>query len=114
MESLFPQLFFLSFVAPIIIRVAIAGVFLYDAIKIWKSEGPKWPAPVWLVMGVLIGVGFLTQLAVIIAAVHIIFLAFSKGSASVFKNNVTAILALAILLMLLVTGAGGIAIDLPY
>lgn len=114
MESLFPQLFFLSYVAPVIIRLAVAGVFFYDTVKIWRSGEAKWPALVWIVFGVLIAVGFLTQLAVLLAALHIVFLAFRKGGVSVFKNSTTAVLALAILLSLFVTGAGGLAFDLPY
>lgn len=114
MESLFPQLFFLSFFAPVIVRLAIAGVFLYDAVHLWKSNGPKWPALVWLIVGIAIGIGFLTQLAAIIAALHIILLAFVKKSDSVFENNVVAFLALAILIFLVITGPGGFAVDLPY
>lgn len=115
MESLFPYILFLGpYAAPIVIRVAIAAVFLYDGWAMWKSN-VKWPSVVWFIFGILIGVGFLTQLVVILAAAHIILLSFiMKGSSSVFKSNITAILALAMLISLFVTGPGGLAFDLPY
>jgi len=115
MESLFPQLFFLSFFAPVIIRLAIAAVFLYDALRVWKSGTQVRVIAVGLlVLGLAIGAGFLTQLAVLIAIGHIILIAFFKDTNSVFKNNVVAFLALAILIFLLVAGPGGLAFDLPY
>ena len=114
MESLLPQLFFLSFLAPIIIRLAIAAVLFYDARDLW-GHGDKYRAQAigLLISGILIGVGFLTQIVVIIAGIGIIYLATSQIP-SVFKNRLLALLALSILLSLLVTGPGGIAFDLPY
>ena len=61
----------------------------------------------------MIGVGLFTQVAVIVAAVGVSYLAMSTMP-SVFKNKWLSFLALAMLLSLLVTGPGGIAFDLPY
>jgi len=117
MESLFPQFFFLSYFAPVMIRLAIGVVFLYDAVRVWKhntSVRNRVIAVGCFTLGVAIGIGFLTQLAALIGIGGIIFISFFNDMNSVFKNNVVAFLALAILVFLLVTGPGGFAIDLPY
>lgn len=116
--ELVSAIFFLSYFAPVIIRLAIAAVFLYDALRVWKSGTrirERMIAIGWLVLGLAVGAGFLTQLAALVAFGHIILIvALFKDTASVFKNNVVAFLALAILIFLLVAGPGGFALDLPY
>ena len=115
MESLFPELFFLSYFAMLVPRIALALIMLYDATKLWKTEGKaKWLAPGMLVLGGAIGAGFLTQGAVILASILVAVLAFKKEPASVFQNRALALLSIAVLLTLLLTGPGGLAIDLPY
>ncbi len=115
MESLFPELFFLSYFAMVVVRVAIALIMLYDATRLWKSDSKaKWLAPGMLVLGAAIGTGFLTQGAVILAGILVAVLAFKKEPASVFQNRALAFLSIAVLATLLLTGPGGLAIDLPY
>lgn len=115
MESFFPQLFFLSFVAPIILRLAIGGLFLYDAQQLWKTTPKKRLFAVASgVVGVLIAVGLFTQLAVVAAGVQIALSHMKFQGHSVFANRATILLSGAILFFLLIAGPGGIAFDLPY
>lgn len=114
MESIFPGLFFLGFFAPIVIRVAVAVLFLFDARALWKSSKKKYLAIVSGVCGLLIAIGLFTQVAVIAAGVQAILLFMRAKNESVFGTRATLLLTLAILLFLLVTGPGGLAFDLPY
>ena len=114
MESFFPELFFLSFFAPLIIRVAVALVFFFDARQLWGVETKSKTSSISLViLGLLIGVGAFTQLAVIVAAGHVLYLS-ATSERSVFKNKLLTFLSLSILWSLLLTGSGGLAFDLPY
>ena len=114
MESVLPQLFFLSFFAPLILRVALGAVLLYDARGLSRSQKEnKVFALGWLILGLAILAGFLTQAAAIVAILHIGYL-YLKNKESVFKNPIVSVLAIAILLTLLITGPGGLAFDLPY
>ncbi len=114
MESIFPELFFLSYFAPLVLRVGIALIFLYDAYTMWRSKGIIWPAPTLAILGIVIGVGFVTQLAVIVAAFNVAYLAWTKNQDSLFGNKILTALSITVLLSLLITGAGGLAFDLPY
>ena len=114
MESFFPDLFFLSFFAPIILRLPVALVMLYDARNLWGTDQANRASSVsLLVMAVLIGIGLFTQLAVIIASAHIVYLSY-KSEKSTFINKMLLFLTLSILLSIFVTGPGGLAFDLPY
>ena len=114
MESLFPELFFLSFLAPIVLRAAVGVLFLYDARIFWKNKKHKMFAFASGVLGVLIAVGLFTQIAVIAAGVQAILDYNRAKTESLFGNRATLLLTLAILVFLLVNGAGGLAFDLPY
>jgi len=115
MESFFPQFFFLSFVAPIVLRLALGGLFLYDAQKLWKAE-PKRRifAAASGLLGVLIAIGLFTQIAVVAAGIQLVLSLKKFPTQSVFANRAVVVLSAAILLFLLIAGPGGIAFDLPY
>lgn len=114
MESLFPELFFLSYFALVVIRVALAIVMLYDARALWGSSNANKPFAIGLVvLGASIGAGFLTQGMAIIASILILFLSV-RVEQSVFNNRLLALLSLAILITLFLSGPGGLALDLPY
>jgi hypothetical protein len=108
------DLTFLIFFVPFLFRVAVALVFFYDARLLWK-DGKKHRAFAtgWLILAMLIGAGYITQLAVIVAGAHVIYLSISS-SPSIFKNKAVSFLTLIILLSLFVTGAGGLAFDPFY
>jgi hypothetical protein len=114
MESLLPGLFFLSHIAPVILRVALASLFLYEAKTIWDTRRRKFFAGGMALLGVLIGIGLFTQAAVVAAGVMAVLAYVRHKEHSLFGNVSTLILTLAILLFLLVIGAGGWAFDLPY
>ena len=114
MESVFPGLFFLSFLAVIILRAAVAVLFLFDARALWKVKKWKYLSIASGVCGLLIAVGLFTQVAVVAAGVQAI-LSFKRAkNDSVFGTRATLLLTLAILAFLLVNGPGGLAFDLPY
>jgi uncharacterized membrane protein YphA (DoxX/SURF4 family) len=114
MESFFPDIFFLSFFAPVLLRLPLAFVMLYDARHMWDAEQKNRASAIaLLIMAVLIGIGLFTQLAAIIAATHMTYLSF-KSEKSVFRNRLLLLLGLTILLSIFVTGPGGLAFDLPY
>jgi NO-binding membrane sensor protein with MHYT domain len=114
MENVFPDVLFLSFFAPIAIRLALAFVLLFDARTLWNSgQNNRVYAVGSVVLGLAIGAGFLTQVAVIIAAGYIIYHSMSS-SPSVFNNTLLSFLSLAILVSLFLTGSGPFAFDLPY
>lgn len=114
MESIFPGLFFLGFLAPIILRAAVAVLFLFDARSLWKSSKKKYLAIASGVCGLLIAIGLFTQVAVIAAGVQAVLLFTRAKNESVFSTRATLLLTLAILVFLLVNGPGGLAFDLPY
>jgi len=115
MESFFPELFFLSFIAQIILRLAVAGVFFYDAQNIWRAlPSRRIFAAASALIGTLIAIGLFTQIAVIAAAIQAVMATLRYQKESVFGNKIVLILSLAILLFLLIAGPGGIALDLPY
>jgi hypothetical protein len=114
MESLLPGLFFLAHLAPVILRVALAALFIYDAKQIWDSRRRRIFAGGLGLVGVLIGIGLFTQAAVIAGGVMAVVAHAQLKERSLFANLPTLILTLATLAFLLVTGAGGLAFDLPY
>ena len=115
METVFPALLTFSYFAPTILRIGLALVFFSDAKKYWSRKQKMWLADgVAAVIGILILVGYGTQVAALLGVGYLAFVYYKKDHESVFHHNSTAFLALAMLLSLLVTGAGAIAFDLPY
>lgn len=114
MENILPGFLTFSFFAPLILRVFVAFVFFIDAKKYWDKRSRWWfPDGIALVIGVLLLLGYATQLAAFFGIGYLAFVYYKKDRESVFSDKVAAFLALAILLSLLLTGAGALAFDLP-
>lgn len=115
METVFPALLTFSFFAPTILRVFLAIAFFCDARKYWSKKERWWiPDGIAAIVGVLLLVGYGTQIVAILGIGYLAFVYYKKDHESVFSNKTAAFLALAILLSLLATGAGALAFDLPY
>lgn len=113
METVFPGLLTYSFFAPILLRVALGLVFLFEAKKMWRANQKPF-AVAALVIGVLVGCGLVTQVAAILGVLYAGGGFMRMKNSSVFGDATTALLSIAILLSLLITGPGGLAFDLPY
>jgi len=115
METIFPPLLTFSFFAPTILRVFVSLLLLSDAKKYWNKRDRWWVADgVALVVGVLLFVGYATQLDALIGIGYLAFVYYSKDRDSVFLNKQVSFLALAILISLLTLGAGAFAFDVPF
>lgn len=131
MTSLFPELFAYQFFAPTILRIVL-GIILVTygvnkfknpnmAEEIFSSAGIR-PAKLWvkavatleLISGLLLLIGFLTQLAVILASLILIVTVIKMKIKNGFIRGYDfEILLLAIALSLLFLGPGAFSIDLP-
>lgn len=115
MESIIPSLFTFSFFAPLILRVAVSVVFLEASLSLWKQQGKgKIIGTTSGVITILLLIGAFTQVAAILGISMIVALSFYKTVPSVFHKKTFALLVIAILIALLLTGAGAMAVDLPY
>ncbi|MES2014806.1 MAG: hypothetical protein V4437_03275 [Patescibacteria group bacterium] len=115
MESLFPSLFTYTFFAPLILRVSIALIFFEAARGTWKEKRKgQIVSFASAILGIALLLGALTQLAALFGIVKIIMLMLQKKVPSIFHKKAFALLALAILVSLILTGPGALAIDLPY
>jgi len=120
MEPLFPDLLFLGpFFAPLIIRVGLVLFFFWEAYTLSRGNTREKARAVWaLILTLLFAIGLFTQLAAIAGIVYaIVILFFSKETASMLKNKSTVLLAIAMLAVLIITGAGYTPFpfgDLPY
>jgi uncharacterized membrane protein YphA (DoxX/SURF4 family) len=132
MLSLFPQILFLAPAGTTLLRVAAAICFAYMAWFYWKEQArlSGLEAPVvgrlrpWMivfgeivtgVVAALLLVGAWTQgVAIVAAIITLKQIAFFRRYHDVFPfSRSTYWLLLCISLMLIVTGAGGFAFDLP-
>lgn len=113
MLSVFPEILFLSPLAPFLIRLALGGVFVFAASA--HMQGPSMLlrafSVIEIVLAILLIAGAWTQLAalgaLIVITVHIFAPSLRTASLGV------ALLALPMALSLLVTGGGAFAFDLP-
>ncbi len=133
MESVFPQWLFLSFVAPTVLRVGAAIVFMIIAKTLYRRRNeiastrfPLIGTPgilvtwgkiaVTLLIALSLFFGFLAQIGAIlgfVVAVKCCF--FAKRYPTILPHGRAAYFLLAIIcLSLIATGAGGFAFDRPY
>lgn len=130
MLNIFPDLLTYSFFAPTLLRVVVAGVFLYVAYTVYRHRAQAahtslplvgvqpWVTPfaiaVYAAIGAMLLVGYYTQLAAILGAVAAwkeIFWGKRMGALFPF-SRMEAVLLFAICVSLLLTGAGALAFDL--
>lgn len=116
METLFPSFFTFSYFAPLILRLAVALVFFEAARGTWKTRGiaARTATAFSGILGIMLFVGLFTQLAALLGIAKILALTYQKKVPSIFHSKTFALLAIAILISLMLTGAGGLAMDLPY
>ena len=113
MLSVFPEVLFLSPLAPFLIRAALGILFAHSAWNhIQKTDtAPRILAVFEAALGVVLALGAWTQPAALAAAaVAIVWLARPDIRTTAAS---TALLALVMSLSLIVTGAGAYAFDLP-
>ena len=115
MLSLFPEILFLSPFAPLIIRVALALLMLYDGyVLLGRSQTQARVAALCsFIVAALFFVGAWTQLAAILFAVaFLVYLIFPYGPGTSMPRSTIA-LAIVMALTLVLTGPGAYAFDLP-
>lgn len=129
----FPELLTYGLAAPLILRVVVGFIFINLGLLAFKGEKERWvislttlniPKPriavkifgsIEFVGGVLLILGFYTQIATLVLALLTFAEAYIEyKDPSILKRNfVFYILIFAITLSLLFSGAGAFAIDLP-
>lgn len=113
----FPDLFYLGFFAPTIVRMAAAVVLLVGAYTHYKTKGPNSTplAVAHVIVGGMLFFGWYTQYAALLGMLGI-------AASYVLPKRIlkieplpwaTALLLFAIFLSLLVSTAGAFAFDLP-
>jgi hypothetical protein len=112
--SMFPQLFFLGFVAPLLLRLC-AGFFIIYLGKNRTTKIYGWSAIVYIISGILLILGLYTQIVVIVSMLTIVFDFFMDKGFTLFpteKKFLYFVIEI-ILISLLLTGPGFLAFDLP-
>lgn len=118
--SVFPQLFYLGLVGPLLLRLGTGFFVLYLA-KNRYQKVYKWSSVIYALSGLLLVLGLYTQPSAIVAILALIFdfyaedkntLSSQSGSMSKEKQ-ILYLLAGMMLLSLLFTGPGFFAFDLP-
>jgi hypothetical protein len=113
----FPDLFWLGFFAPTIIRVVAAGILLFGAYTHFKAKGTNsiLLALAHTLVGGMLLLGYYTQYAALLGMVGSLKgLLFAGRYKGVFLyQRSTYILLFAICASLLISGAGAYAFDLP-
>ena len=121
MLNTFPDLLTLSFIAPLILRVFAGSYFIKQAWielikhKRRKTNSPRLTRILGAIGGVLLLVGFLTQVTSLFLILIVIFNIILRVKNKKIKENKLDfyILILGVLLSLVLSGAGFLAIDLP-
>jgi len=129
----FPDLLTYSLLAPFILRVVAGFIFINLGILAFKNEKERWlvslstlkiPNPkltlkilggIEIIAGIMFILGFYTQVAALVLALLTSAEAYVeyKDPTILKRNFVFYIMLLAIVLSLLLSGAGAFAIDLP-
>jgi len=133
MLSIFPALFTFRILAALILRVAVGLIFIYFGIsKIYKEKKRKisffekigfgkgvtffWIVSIIeIIAGILLVIGLLTQLVALVLLGILTYATYVKIRHPELLTNTLEFyfLAIAVLLALLLLGAGAFAIDLP-
>ena len=133
MSSVFPDLLSYQLYAPLILRLVLGTIFIIHGYpKLFKefSKTAEWfgsiglkPGKLWVFVvgvveffgGILLLVGFLTQVAAILIAINMIgamvFVKFKQGLVGGYEFD---LVLLAMALALLFLGAGFYAFDYPF
>lgn len=117
MLSLFPQILFLAPLGLTLIRVALAVLMVYDAFYLYSHKDVRHQVAALcaVLVAVLFFVGAWTQLAALAFAISfVIFLVYPYPNKS-FSGLPRSTIALAVVmaLVLVISGAGAFAFDLP-
>lgn len=116
MLSAFPTLLNYSLIAPFLIRLIVAGVFLFIAKENVMSGGQKKTIGTIQIIGSLfLIIGLFTQVIALIFGVYLAFLIWQKIKAHAFlTDGINYYLILFVLcIVLIISGAGRFAIDIP-
>lgn len=131
MPSLFPELFAYQFFAPTVLRIVLGVILItYGARKCKKSPGltedtsletkqakllVKATAVIEVIVGALLIIGFLTQLAVVVASLVFVIniIIKSRERTGFIRGYDFEIILLAVSLSLFLLGPGAFSIDLP-
>ncbi len=113
MLSVFPEILFLSPLAPFLIRIALGGVFIFAA---WahvqrQDIASRILSILEFVLAIALVAGAWTQPAALLGSIVAAVWLFQPTS-RVYQPS-TILLALVMALSLVVTGAGAFAFDLP-
>jgi len=113
MLNVFPELLFLAPLAAVLIRGAVAAIFILAALAHYKKGVSHLLvlAALEVLTGILLAIGLYTQVATILGVILIGIWLWSP-STRIFPMS-TVLLSLVLALSLLVTGSGPISFDLP-
>jgi len=129
----FPELLVYSLLAPFILRVVVGIIFIDLGFLLFKGEKERWLnsfralrianpilaikilGVIEIIAGIMLILGFYTQISALILAIITFAETYIeyKESAILKRNLIFYIILFAILLSLLLSGAGAFAIDLP-
>lgn len=131
--SVFPELLTYSHTAPLILRVIVGIIFVDLGWLVFTTEKKAWidffetihfkPAKLFtkalgiieIVGGIMLIAGFYTQIAALVFAIILLAECYleTRESALLKRDIVFYVLLLAIIISLLLSGAGAMALDLP-
>jgi uncharacterized membrane protein YphA (DoxX/SURF4 family) len=112
--SSFPQLLFLSLLAPTILRLSV-GFFILHLGKNRSQSKHNRASPIYFISGVLLIIGLYTQIASIVGILVLIFDFYVNRKSTLISEDKKTLYVIVgvILLSLLFTGPGLFAFDLP-
>ena len=119
MLSIFPTLLMLQGFAPLLLRLTLGIIFLMWGKKSFKQNNPNMRAKqigaIELVLGIFLIIGYLTQLAALGSVILLGILLVQKiRSKAFFTDGVNYYFILFIIaIVILISGSGFIAFDLP-
>lgn len=117
MLNIFP----IQFLAPLayfILRIALGAFFIKKSARMWNmpqtSASTRFIAGIQAIVGVMMMLGFLTQVAAMLGMlIAVLAVLFKKSAFFPPYDKATALFIFAISLSLFITGAGPFGFDLP-